>query len=66
MLAILYTVTQSYQSQSRQYGWSVFSLTTFRDNNHISANILEFGGTPGRPVGSRMATVDRVEINGCK
>ena len=55
-----------YQGCSHQYGWSGFNQTTFRDDNHISANILEFGGVPGGPVGSHVATVDRVEINGCK
>jgi len=36
-----------------------FNPITFRDNNHISANIHKFGGAPSRPVGSHMATVDR-------
>jgi len=33
------------------------------------SNILEFGGAPCRPVGSHVATADRlgrVEIDGCK
>jgi len=49
------------QSRSNRYGWSGFNRTTFQGNNHISANILEFGGVPCRPVGSHMAIVDRVE-----
>jgi len=64
----LHTGTQRelHQGHSHQYGWSGFNRTTFRDNTHISANILKFGGAPGRPVGSHMATVDRVEIDGCR
>ena len=48
------------QGRSHRYGWSGFNWTTFRGNNHISANIHEFGGAPSRPVGSHVATVDRV------
>ena len=47
------------QCCNHQYGWSGFNWTMFWGNNHISANIHEFGGMPGRPVGSHMATVDR-------
>ena len=54
------------QGCSHQYGWPGFNQTTFRGNNHISANILEFGGMPGGPVGSHMATVGWVDISGCK
>ena len=54
------------QGRSHQYGWSGFNQTTFGDNNHISPNILEFDGVPGRPVDSHTATVDRVEIDDCK
>ena len=56
--------TRTVQGCSHQYDWSGFNRTTFRDNNHISANILEFGGMSGRPVGSHVATVDRVQIDG--
>ena len=55
--------TRTVQGCSHQYDWSGFNRTTFRDNNHISANILEFGGMSGRPVGSHVATVDRVQIS---
>ena len=33
----------------------LFEATT----SYISANIHEFGGAPGTPIGSHMATVDR-------
>ena len=33
------------QGRSHQYGCSSFNQTSFRGNNHISANILEFGST---------------------
>ena len=36
------------QGRSHRYGWYGFNRTTFRGNNHISANIIhEFGGAPG-------------------
>ena len=50
---------QTWQGRSHQYGWSGFNRTTFQGNNHISANIHEFGSAPDRPVGSHIATVDR-------
>ena len=34
------------QGHSNRYGWSGFNWTTFWGNNHISANILEFGSVP--------------------
>jgi len=64
--SVTFAMVIELQGCSHQYGRSSFNWTTFRGNNHISANILEFGGAPGRPVGSHMATVDRVEIDGCK
>ena len=57
----VYQLREIQQCRSHQYSWSGFNRTTFRGNSH---NILEFGSTPGRPVD--MATVDRVEIDGCK
>jgi len=54
------------QGRSHQYGWSGFNWTSFRGNNHISANILEYRGTSCRPVGSHGVIVDSVEINGLK
>ena len=43
---------------SHQYGWSVFNRTSFRGNNHISANILKFGATSCRAVGSHVVIVE--------
>jgi len=34
------------QGRSHQYRWPGFNQTIFRGNNHISANILEFGSAP--------------------
>jgi len=61
-----YTIQMLIQGHSYQYGWSGFNRTTFQGYNHISANILEFGSAPNRPVQGHVATVDRVEIDGCK
>jgi len=45
--------------RSHRSDWSGFNPTTFRGNNHISANIHGFGGARSRLVGSHVATVDR-------
>jgi len=47
------------QGRSHRSGWSGFNPTTFRGNNHISANIHKFGGTLSGPVGSHVATAHR-------
>ena len=60
---VIYTYLQG---RSHQCSWSGFNWTTFRGNNHILASILEVDGVPSRPVGNHMATVDRVETDGCK
>ena len=54
------------QVHSCQYGWFGFNQTSLRGNNHISANILKFGGMSCRLVGRHVEIVDRAEIDGYK
>jgi len=54
------------QGCSHQYGCSGFNWTTFRGNNHIPANIHEFGGSPSRLVGSHTAQLTELEIDSLK
>jgi len=54
------------QARSHQYGWPGFNWTTFRGNNHIPANIHEFGGSPSRLVGSHTAQLTELETDSLK